>query len=156
MLAVGVTVVEAPEETAPTPLSIEPEPFMKTAVRVTLAPSWISVAEAAKVVIVGVDAGATSMVTERVTVAPALFVTVNVKVVVDDGVTVVEAPEVTAPTPLSIEPEPSLKTAVKVALAPSVIAVADATKLVIVGASSTTIFIERVTISPALFVTVNV
>ena len=80
-----------------------------------------------------VGAASTVIFTELVTVTPALFVTVNIKVVVAVGNTVVEAPELTASTPLSIEPEPLLKTATNVTLSPSVIVVADAVKLEISG-----------------------
>jgi hypothetical protein len=107
-----------------------------------------------------VIAGGTWTVTVvvRVTVAGvvAVFVTVNVYVVVAAGEMFTGVPLVTAPTPLSTLPVPLLNTAVRVVEFPETIVANPGVKLVIVGAGTTVTVACLVTKAPAVLVTVSV
>src|SRR5439155_7462253 len=112
--------IGVPLVTDPIPLSMDPVPPEKTAVSVVLVPEVIGDLAAVKLVMVG--AATTSTVSVFVALAPAALVAVNVytalalKLPVEIGV-----PLVTDPIPLSMDPVPPEKTAVRVVLVPEVI-----------------------------------
>ncbi len=75
--------------------------------------------------------------------------------VVELRLTLIDSPEATLPTPLSILPSPLENLAIKFTLVPKIIIELDAVKLFTVG-STTSIVILSVTSIPAEFETVNV
>jgi len=151
----GLTLTATPLVAVTLPGVITPVPPAKTPVSMVLLP-WVMVEElATKLAMVG-GGMITVTVTVEVTELPAPLVTVRVYCVVVVGLTVTAVPLVAARLPGVMTPVPLAKTPVSMVLSPKLMVGELATKLVMVGASSTVTVAVAVTADPVVGVTVRV